>query len=134
MIQPIRVQRTRSQKNISPNELQTVCVDRTTKWGNPFKLVGNQIFVKKGKIGKVTWNYLFDGDLNLLLTYYECALIGKAIDGLRGDLEAIKSIDNWYKNHFSKLDISELKGKNLACWCKLECKCHADILLREANK
>ena len=27
------------------------------------------------------------------------------------------------------LDLSELKGKDLACWCRLDQKCHADILL-----
>jgi hypothetical protein len=26
-----------------------------------------------------------------------------------------------------------LKGKNLACWCKLDEPCHADFLLRLAN-
>lgn len=29
---------------------------------------------------------------------------------------------------------SELKGKNLACWCKLDQECHADILLKIANE
>ncbi len=28
---------------------------------------------------------------------------------------------------------NELKGKNLACWCKLDQPCHADILLELAN-
>lgn len=28
----------------------------------------------------------------------------------------------------------ELKGKNLACWCKLSEPCHADVLLEIANK
>jgi len=27
-----------------------------------------------------------------------------------------------------------LKGKNLACWCKLGTPCHADVLLELANK
>lgn len=31
------------------------------------------------------------------------------------------------------LDISELKGKDLCCWCK-PAQCHADILLELANK
>ena len=31
-------------------------------------------------------------------------------------------------------DLSELRGKNLACWCKLEDACHADVLLAIANK
>lgn len=28
----------------------------------------------------------------------------------------------------------ELRGKNLACWCKLGDPCHADVLLELANK
>lgn len=31
------------------------------------------------------------------------------------------------------LDLSELRGKNLACWCKLGEPCHADVLLELAN-
>jgi hypothetical protein len=30
--------------------------------------------------------------------------------------------------------LPELLGKNLACWCRLDEKCHADILLELANK
>lgn len=29
--------------------------------------------------------------------------------------------------------VMELRGKNLACWCNLECDCHADVLLSVAN-
>ncbi len=29
---------------------------------------------------------------------------------------------------------AELLGKNLACWCKLDAPCHADVLLRIANE
>jgi hypothetical protein len=31
------------------------------------------------------------------------------------------------------LDLSQLKGKNLACWCEPEELCHADTLLELAN-
>jgi hypothetical protein len=31
-------------------------------------------------------------------------------------------------------DLSELRGKNLACWCRLDQSCHADVLLELANK
>jgi hypothetical protein len=31
------------------------------------------------------------------------------------------------------LDVSELSGKNLACWCRLDEPCHADVLLEYAN-
>lgn len=34
-----------------------------------------------------------------------------------------------------KQDIRKyLKGKNLACWCKLDQPCHADVLLKIANQ
>jgi hypothetical protein len=44
----------------------------------------------------------------------------------------LKAYEEWLK---SKIDfdphfLDELKGKNLACWCTLNQKCHADILLR----
>jgi len=31
-------------------------------------------------------------------------------------------------------DLSELRGKNLACYCGLDQPCHADVLLELANK
>ena len=30
-------------------------------------------------------------------------------------------------------DFSELRGRDLACWCPLDSPCHADVLLRMAN-
>ena len=32
-----------------------------------------------------------------------------------------------------KPDPSELRGKDLACWCPLDQPCHADVLLKLAN-
>lgn len=37
------------------------------------------------------------------------------------------------KMRSGELNPVELKGKNLACWCGPNQKCHADILLRVAN-
>jgi hypothetical protein len=31
------------------------------------------------------------------------------------------------------LDIMELRGKDLACWCRLDEPCHADVLIKRAN-
>ena len=31
-------------------------------------------------------------------------------------------------------DVSELRGKDLVCWCPLDQPCHADILLGLANR
>jgi hypothetical protein len=30
--------------------------------------------------------------------------------------------------------IKALRGKNLACWCRLDQPCHADVLLKVANQ
>lgn len=30
--------------------------------------------------------------------------------------------------------LAELKGRDLACWCDLDKPCHADVLLRYANR
>ncbi len=44
-----------------------------------------------------------------------------------------------YINHpnsphgFEYKDIEELRGKDLACWCRLDQVCHGDILLEIAN-
>lgn len=32
-----------------------------------------------------------------------------------------------------RLDLSEIRGRDLACWCPLDRWCHADTLLRLAN-
>lgn len=34
---------------------------------------------------------------------------------------------------YAEMARSELRGKNLACWCKLDQECHADVLLVIAN-
>jgi hypothetical protein len=30
--------------------------------------------------------------------------------------------------------LAPLRGRDLACWCALDAPCHADILMREANR
>lgn len=42
---------------------------------------------------------------------------------------SIAAFREWIKGR----DLSELRGKNLACWCKLGAPCHADVLLELAN-
>lgn len=31
-------------------------------------------------------------------------------------------------------DLARLRGKNLACWCRTDQECHADVLLDLANR
>ncbi len=37
------------------------------------------------------------------------------------------------KTEFPVPDLSELRGKDLACWCRPDQECHADILIELAN-
>lgn len=69
----------------------TVKVDRTSKWGNPYK------------VGTIL------------------------IPDQRAAVEAFAA--NLPMGNFAE----ELRGKNLACWCKIGEPCHADVLLRIAN-
>jgi len=39
-------------------------------------------------------------------------------------------VKNWLLNGWSA---RLLRGKNLACWCRLDQPCHADVLLEVAN-
>jgi len=48
--------------------------------------------------------------------------------------EAVDKYEKSIDEHDIILIRAELHGKNLACWCKLGEPCHADVLLRLANK
>ena len=39
-----------------------------------------------------------------------------------------------YREWLIGKDLSELRGKNLACYCRLDQACHADLLLKLANE
>lgn len=49
--------------------------------------------------------------------------------------DAVKMFRNLLQNSALMLrDIEELRGKNLACWCKAGQPCHADVLIEFANR
>lgn len=52
--------------------------------------------------------------------------------GRDGDRSAV--IRKFEEKTLPILDLRPLRGKNLACFCALDAPCHADVLLREANK
>ena len=104
-MKPIRVQRKRAKGWKMPEN--TVCVDRSTKWGNPF------VTGKHGNRERCVELHLF------LLGGYVCVTTGNAEEQQK------------YREYVVK-NISDLCGKNLACWCPLDKPCHADILLEAA--
>ena len=92
----------------------TVKVDRTSKFGNPFTAnrYGREQAVALHRLwmtGEMTDEYImgaFPG------------LIGKHLVSRRKTMGAL---------------LPTLAGKNLACWCSLDGPCHGDTLLELAN-
>lgn len=107
-IKPVRIQRSRQKGwTVPENGLETVYVGRGSKWGNPFK------------VGE-------DGTLDEVLIKYEHNLFPYT--------HGTKTLADYSTTIMNNAYIREqLHGKNLMCWCKLDCKCHADILLKVAN-
>ncbi|MCZ2837169.1 DUF4326 domain-containing protein [Modestobacter sp. VKM Ac-2985] len=80
-----------------------VVVARPSKWGNPYKVGG----------------YLVAGRACGPITPAQCVDAYRALFlfAAWGDL----------------LDLGELVGRDLACWCPPDRPCHADVLLELAN-
>lgn len=129
---PVRIQRSRQHKQVSPNGLPISYVGRGTRWGNPFRLV-------KYSDGK--WAVKTDGSdrCNELLIKH-CHAVYHTRDAAA--IDAIKCYNFWLLPYSHKEGsmaeiedaIASLKGKNLSCWCRLDEKCHADLLLELANR
>lgn len=105
LIAPRRVKLSRARGWRMPEN--TVKVDRSTGWGNQI-VVGSE----RG-IGYRPWT------------------AEDAVEAFRTELEY--RISDKASGEPS-LDLSPLRGKNLACWCKLDAPCHADVLLDLANR
>lgn len=110
---PIRIQRKRTKGWRIPHN--TVCVDRSTKWGNPF-----------------TIPEIVDNAQDAVYNY-EAWLKGLCIPIRDRRTPIIANLDEWTRNDYLAEIRAELKGRNLACWCALSQPCHADVLLRIAN-
>lgn len=89
-----------------------VKVDRSTVWGNPY------VIVRQGSKWVVSWGGR--------------GAAGKAFFSLR---EAQGHAVERYREYVTGEDpgIEDLRGKDLACWCRLGDPCHADVLLELAN-
>jgi Domain of unknown function (DUF4326) len=105
-MQPQRIQLRRTKGwRMPPN---TIKIDRTTQWGNPYKIGTMQPH-------PLTNRPVFVADLTTSLSLHRDYLLG-------GKGRPI-----------AKAAALELRGKNLACWCKSGGPCHGDMLLKIAN-
>lgn len=133
MIEPIRIQRSRQHKQISPNGLEIIYVGRPTKWGNPFIVYYNQAFK--------FWGVYIQRGIGLDPVYPKCKdkkhatnIAVKLFGELLMDLNSHLVEDLIYKRFRLMRDrIKDLQEKNLSCWCKVGEACHADVLLTLAN-
>jgi hypothetical protein len=102
-MKPTRVQLSRKKGWRMPEN--TIKVDRSTKWGNPFP-VGEE-----GPLGRTA------PDNEGAVGFFRAML---------GDPEL--RVAAGYP-----VDLSPLRGMSLACWCPAGKPCHADVLLEAAN-
>ncbi|MCU0783202.1 MAG: DUF4326 domain-containing protein [Verrucomicrobia bacterium] len=114
-MKPQRIQRRRSKGwRLPPN---TVCVTRPGKWGNPFRVADF------AEANRIIPNHVAEHCVALFRRGLEFELVAKA----HGQPVAF----DWARRIVDALP--ELRGKNLACWCKPGTPCHADVLLEIAN-
>ncbi len=83
----------------------TIYVGRPTKYGNPFKVGDKSPNNHNGMI-----------DAQLAVALFEEMMKAKA---------ECEELINYLK---------PLEGKNLACFCPIDTPCHADVLLKLANR
>ena len=121
---PQRIQRKRIKGYKMP--AGAVYVGRPTKWGNPFKVGQEMNKWQKAFIAiqLFPWDQIAEeyrrGTLSQPLT------LEKSLEYYQIHIE--------YQVKKGNLDLSELRGKDLACWCPIvDKKCHADVLLKLAN-
>ena len=118
-----RIQRKRTKGYKMP--AGAVYVGRPTKWGNPF-VVGREMTAWQ-KAFIATQLFPFDK----IAEEYRRGTFSQPLT-LEKSLEYYQiHIEFQVKN--GNLDLSELRGKDLVCWCPLDKKCHADILLKLAK-
>lgn len=87
-----------------------VYVGRPTKWGNPYRPEDYKFENADGS--PAPWNK--SAAIEMAIRDYSMAL---QLGRLGADLA----------------DIEQLRGKDLACFCRLDQPCHADVLLELAN-
>jgi len=104
---PKRIQRKRTPGwKMPPN---TVYVGRGSKWGNDTKIGDDISYYTAGCTSATA------ADVVNLFTRF---------------MEAHKAANPEAFETF----MAPLRGKNLACWCRLDAPCHADVLLKLANE
>lgn len=111
---PKRIQLSRNKGDKLPPG--AVKVDRTTKYGNPYRIAAPVDLKQAQKWG---WNISRSG------LRFECRDATEAVAKFRHALFWDVAIHDDIR--------AKLGGKDLACWCGRDAPCHADVLIEIAN-
>lgn len=119
---PQRIQRKRAKGWRLPEG--AVCVDRSTRWGNPHLISPVSRSFPSLTIEQCAVHVVND---------FEALVRNGRGRAARG--ERLSSPEYEDVTYPSVEEIrAELAGKDLACWCPTGSACHADVLLRIANE
>jgi hypothetical protein len=99
---------------------------RTPGWKMPL----NTVYVGRGRGAKWGNAAKIGEDLDYYMPGCTKATAQDAVDWFIIEMKAHKHAD---PEAFAAW-LAPLRGKNLACWCRLDAPCHADVLLKLANE
>ncbi len=130
-LSPMRIQRRRTKGWKMPEN--TVSCSRPGLFGNPFRMIGDLVYVNASHRRKTLcpWVLFYDGpmpDGTEIRLFRECLMDANAHS-------AEPSLEPVHKEYFNRMRerLPALKGKNLSCFCPLNKPCHVDVLLELAN-
>ncbi|GAB4023325.1 DUF4326 domain-containing protein [Spirosoma migulaei] len=125
IVKPIRVQRKRTKGFKLP--AGTVCVTRPGKWSNPFTVEEETVAItqKAKEAGFVPVRPIEKQARNEVVTKFHDMIADPYSHHV---MPEIRERFIYMREH-----LEDLTGKNLACFCSLDQRCHADILLKLAN-
>lgn len=134
MLNNLRVQRKRTKGYRMPKGV--VYVGRGSRWGNPFKLEGDMIYVDAGHRRKILSRWVYYGNQNPKYDGggFKSEDVVKLFRDLLMDLnshEVEPEIRDRLK--YMRDRIRDLQGKKIACWCKVGDCCHGDVLIELSN-
>ncbi|GGA10943.1 hypothetical protein GCM10011333_12210 [Sediminivirga luteola] len=115
----------------------TIYVGRGTRWGNPWHGRGGTTYgpawweYRSRAMSEVTRGTSDNEKVHLYRTNSDPhASAAHAVELFRTYCDVM---DRDHKHEFAAW-VHPLRGRDLACWCRLDAPCHADVLLEIANQ
>ncbi|MFE6429318.1 DUF4326 domain-containing protein [Streptomyces rochei] len=131
MSSPIRIQRRRTKGWRAPDG--AVYVGRGSRWGNPctqirMPALDGSAWEREGRLGKVSGQQhaFVHPDKTVTWHLVQDATREQAVAMFRDWLVLVPRL--------AEAARTELRGRDLMCWCPLDEPCHADVLLELANE